>query len=423
MFSGKTLIQLLFPSREKQFEIDIIGVIKKIGSHPTDYEHLDIDTDIILGYMSEYTNALPLQRVCCHALSNLCMDIESSKFIVLQKSAHKQVIETINSHIDIDWRLCWLGCSALWNMTRDRDCRNEFALDTVDLLITVLKKNYVHKPVVNTVIGTLSNLCLDNDFKQYIGKESNVLELLNVIEKWTVNEEISTTSCGLFANLAVNDNLADILVDFGTLNVMQKMFQHDFNEMTFNRNVSAALSNFITSPKFVKECVRLKIVEWVVNLRPASVAVIALTINCMEAFGVDPRSTTTSYHVAARNGLTKVFLELIENDQGIFDLNMPDGSQKTLLTYSIEFNHMELVDILTKCGATIYTSDVIKDLDHEKNVKSVIDCAKQEIKTVQKCHINIIKNCTVIVDSSSIIVDMLPPHEIMKFCDGLNYSG
>jgi len=116
-------------------------------------------------------------------------------------------------------------------------------------------------------------------------------------------------------------------------------------------------------------------------------------------------------------------LELIENDKGIFDLNMPDGSQKTLLTYSIEFNHMELVDILTKCGATIYTSDVIKDLDHEKNVKSVIDCAKQEIKTVQKCHINIIKNCTVIVDSSSIIVDMLPPHEIMKFCDGLNISG
>merc|ERR1712167_384796 len=80
-----------------------------------------------------------------------------------------------------DWRICWFGVSAIWNMTRSEVTREAFGFETIELLVKVLKRNKTKDQVVNVCIGSLSNLSLNPIFKLKIGRIHVLVPALEVI--------------------------------------------------------------------------------------------------------------------------------------------------------------------------------------------------------------------------------------------------
>ena len=63
--------------------------------------------------------------------------------------------------------------------------RNEFVPDIVDLLVNVINRHKEKQQVVNTVLGSLSNLSLRYVFKQAIGHAQYIESIMTVIKSNT----------------------------------------------------------------------------------------------------------------------------------------------------------------------------------------------------------------------------------------------
>merc|ERR1712167_451372 len=112
-----------------------------------------------------------------------------------------------------DWRICWFGVSAIWNMTRSEVTREAFGFETIELLVKVLKRNKTKDQVVNVCIGSLSNLNLNPIFKLKIGRIHVLVPALKVIAQSTNIVTVCRTAAGLLANLGVDTSLANLIVD------------------------------------------------------------------------------------------------------------------------------------------------------------------------------------------------------------------
>jgi hypothetical protein len=359
-----------------KYSRETIDFIKDVGKLPIDREMLDQNVEAVLNFMQEYSQSLSIQRVCCHTLSNVCMDVQLAKEMVMRKHVHQHVIQTLKDFYERDWRLCWLGCSAIWNMSRSDQARFAFDLSTVCLLIKVAEVHTNKLCVVNTAIGSLSNLSLNNSFKKEIGEVENVLSLLAIVENNVDQVNIAATGIGLFANLAVNDNLADLLVDFGVIEIIKRMLTYQYDDAVFLRNSAAALSNCITSPIFVQECIKNKIIEHlaVTHADATNLGISALIANTQDALGIDNCQMTTSYHLAARHGLTPILYELIadlyENDHEL-DFNSKDLYGNSMISYAIENRHLKVISFLTICGSIIDENDMYH-ISHCPEIEQII---------------------------------------------------
>jgi len=118
LFSRTFLIQK--PSKR------CINFIKNVGRTPISKKNLDKNVVQVIKYMRAFPTYLSVQRACCHTISNICMDVECAKRLVIDYSIHVDVMNAIKQFYDKDWKLCWLACSAIWNMTRSNEARCEF---------------------------------------------------------------------------------------------------------------------------------------------------------------------------------------------------------------------------------------------------------------------------------------------------------
>jgi len=314
------------------------------------------DARIIMNYMNQFPDSVALQRVCCHAISNICMDLHKAQIMVGNYKAERPIIQALENFCSRDWRVCWLACSALWNMTRVQESRQEFSLHTINLLFEALRANQSTNCVVNTIIGSLSNLSLELGFKLYIGSESNHLLLLSVIEQTCDDMNVAATAAGLLANLAVSDEIAETLVKSGAIRLIKIMLQFNFRDAVFIRNIVAALSNLVTASIYVEECIRHFVIEELVHVVEHLIATDNLAIigNCINALGIhDVNLQTTSYHIACLHGKNELLEKIIEQKVEQLDFNEQDNSGRTMLDYAIQGGNLDTVSFLLRCGCTI----------------------------------------------------------------------
>jgi ankyrin repeat protein len=208
---------------------------------------------------------------------------------------------------------------------------------------------------VNTAIGALSNISLDQNLKVYVGQAAYIERLLSVINTHMKNRSIASTAAGLLANLAVNHLIADVLVDSGVINTITNMLKLNSLEPTFQRNTAAALSNVITSILFTRECLKNKTIEHLFDLQEnaTTMGVVALIMNCFNALDVNSERRTTSFHMMAHHGMYNLLnRELLENlCNESFDINFLDENEATLLHYAIQREHRKLISLLIVCGS------------------------------------------------------------------------
>lgn len=413
LFSRTFLIQK--PSKR------CINFIKNVGRTPISKKNLDKNVVQVIKYMRAFPTYLSVQRACCHTISNICMDVECAKRLVIDYSIHVDVMNAIKQFYDKDWKLCWLACSAIWNMTRSNEARCEFPLSIVNLLMKVLVMQPQNQYVVNTALGCLSNLSLNHVLKRKIGEVENMLNLLRMMERNISDVTVSATAAGLIANLAVNDTIAHRLVDFGAIGTLRRMFSFEYDDVVFLRNSVAALGNCSTSSLFLERCIENKIVEILYGLLQINndLSINALIANSLHALGLQVGSKTTSFHLASMHGLVNAFDRLMFNndEEEDIDFNSKDKNGQTMISYAIHGGHSEMVAFLACCDAKIGDEDLTKEISQD--FQDIIKCSQKRAINVRNEYVYILNNTLPLnLDIITTINTYLSSHSLIRGKDG-----
>jgi len=413
LFSRTFLIQK--PSKR------CINFIKNVGRTPISKKNLDKNVVQVIKYMRAFPTYLSVQRACCHTISNICMDVECAKRLVIDYSIHVDVMNAIKQFYDKDWKLCWLACSAIWNMTRSNEARCEFPLSIVNLLMKVLVMQPQNQYVVNTALGCLSNLSLNHVLKRKIGEVENMLNLLRMMERNISDVTVSATAAGLIANLAVNDTIAHRLVDFGAIGTLRRMFSFEYDDVVFLRNSVAALGNCSTSSLFLERCIENKIVEILYGLLQINndLSINALIANSLHALGLQVGSKTTSFHLASMHGLVNAFDRLMFNndEEEDIDFNSKDKNGQTMISYAIHGGHSEMVAFLACCDAKIGDEDLTKEISQD--FQDIIKCSQERAINVRNEYVYILNNTLPLnLDIITTINTYLSSHSLIRGKDG-----
>ena len=183
-----------------------IGIIKHIGERHGedrnfDLKKLDFDTKTLVNLMKKNRRDKHIQRISCHTISNMAIHQEKCP-IICKYNAHRLILRTVMDNIN-DWKMCWLGMSAIWNLARPEICRKQFdCVSTQRLIYKVINKhNNIHL-VIETALGALSNLVLYEKTRVQWGKFHILQFLIDIIRKHTKHCNVATASAGLITNLA-----------------------------------------------------------------------------------------------------------------------------------------------------------------------------------------------------------------------------
>ena len=107
------------------------------------------------------------------------------------------------AYIGIDWKVCWLGCSALWNLARPQDTREAFTIEIIDLVLRAIRTHGSQCKLINTALGALSNLSLNDCLKTYVGTYHNIKSILESLREHFQDRHVACTGCGLIANVTL----------------------------------------------------------------------------------------------------------------------------------------------------------------------------------------------------------------------------
>jgi len=342
--------------------IGMLDEIREMGTNlPMVVEEVEDKIGRLVNYMESYRSYPEVQRTCLHTISNVCKDVNVSNEVVRLCKAHISVIKTLQMYKDSDWKVCWFGCSAIWNMTRSEETRQMFPKGVPQLLIEIMKANTDNNKVVNVCVGSFSNMSLNGDFKQHIGKLNFVIPILKIVKTKVSDLSIARTSAGLIANLGVHTRLAEEVVEFGAIEILGMMLAQNFTNNIFRRNVVVALNNILTTEMSIRQSIRHTIVERLFEILESSFGqqsfeIQSLIINCLVVLGNENLETTTSFHLAAKHGyrdiLTTIVREAFIEDMEI-DFDMRDGSDKTMLDLALENDKASVASFLAENGACI----------------------------------------------------------------------
>jgi hypothetical protein len=367
-----------------------ISDIKALGKKQVNGEESLKDIQKILFYMKSYQN-IQIQRVSCHALSNLAMQVVTARWII-QKGGFELIKKALYKYSS-DHKLCWLASSAIWNLARPPTNRNIIGKTGCKLMLKVLSEHSDREKVTNTAIGALSNLSLLESLKDYIASSKNLKIILSVMAKYLSKSSISvmTSGAGLIANLAVSDEHATTLVENDVIPVLLKLllWEHKHNNSgnnptteTLFRNTCAALNNLVTASEFLNKLLLSRGIEVLykfLTLHKDNELYFNLLENCLVNIDCDPNKTTTSFHIAAFHNKLDILKYLIKGYYN-FSLDTKDGNGMTPLDYAminntsslqqqddenddeinqlnkkkleqIKKSSLECVKLLTKCGA------------------------------------------------------------------------
>lgn len=392
---------------------ELVTYIKTIGRIPINEEKLDDKMKAVSKVLKKYPDCIQIQRAGCHTISNVAMEIIQARML-MQFDVDKIIVRCLNRFYKEDWRICWLGASALWNLARPEEHRNKFSAGTLNLVLEILGSYVENTKVVNTSVGALSNFVLDPVLKQHLGQPQNLPILIQVTNQHIFDENIACTAAGMLANLAVDDAIGHDLVKFGIIETVTNMINLKNRDPTFQRNTVAVLSNCLTSPLFVSECLRHFTVESLFDLQKnaANIGIIALVLNCFQRLDVDSEFYTTSVHAACFHGDLKILKTFVGYDRTL--IHDIDGRGETAIIYAARRNHSDIVEYLIKCGASFeILLDNRETLDPK--IMESIDNSIQLIKESREVYAKTVNSTSkVCADVSSLVAGFLTPYGMIE---------
>lgn len=371
-----------------------VATIKTLGKRLAGNadEHGLNDIQLILDEMKRFEHSLSVQRVACHALSNLAMQVVAARWIV-QKNGFYLIHKAINRFIH-DHKLCWLASSAVWNLARPPANRPALGRRGAVDMLNILREHRNLEKVANTAIGALSNLSLLDTLKDLIAQDSHMELILAVLGQGLGHQQISvmTSGSGLLANIAVSDEHAAKLLTKGGLQVVLPLLdwnnKQKIEDETLFRNSCAALNNLVTAEGFLPAFIKargLEIVLSFLKLNRDNEMFTGLLENCLATIDADHDVDTTSYHYACFHGLLPelkyLYNKSIRSDKP-FDLNSQDGRHMTCLDYAIMNDHKDVAVFLSKLAAE-FVSTKTEDISEEmllclKQGKDVLRAVRKE---------------------------------------------
>lgn len=308
-----------------------IAEIKKLGKQSHNNDDTLQGITKILSLMKKYSDSLHVQRVACHALSNLAMQVVVARWIV-QKGGFNLIKKCLNKFQD-DHKLCWLGSSAIWNLARPPANRSVIGSDGVKLMLKMLRIHREKEKVTNTSIGALSNLSLCDKLKNIIAEPSHIETILSVLQFYSTKQSSSvmTSGAGLVANLAVSDHHASLLVQKQSLPVLLQLLDWKCESMddTLYRNTCAALNNMVTAESFLDEFLKARGVESIFAFLKVNNHDLYTNLleNCLINIEVDTSTPTTSLHLCSLHGRFDILNYLLKK-YPLSQLNEKDSKKK-----------------------------------------------------------------------------------------------
>jgi hypothetical protein len=208
-----------YSTKEVETAVSQVKILGKRSSGGADEASMR-DIQEILTLMKRYTDSHAVQRVACHALSNLAMQVVAARWIV-QKQGFTLILRAIDNFIE-DHKLCWLASSAIWNLARPPANRAAIGKPGAEAMLKILYQHRNREKVTNTAIGALSNLSLLDNLKDLIAETDHVQLVLAVLSHSLSNGHLSvmTSGAGLLANVAVSDTHAAKLVEYNSLDII-----------------------------------------------------------------------------------------------------------------------------------------------------------------------------------------------------------
>eukprot|EP01084_Bolivina_argentea_P310183 536693_1 len=265
----------------KKTNATAVEIIKSIGE--THGEHngtfhlkkLQCDIKRIVTLMKRNRNDTRIQRVACHTISNIAIDQDKCP-IMVKFNIHRSILRSIMDNIS-DWKMCWLGMSAVWNLARPESCRKQFdSVSTLKLILKIINKHNTVHLVIETALGALSNLVLYRKIRSNCGKFETIQFLIGIIKTHLKHCNVATASAGLITNLAHSNEIASRLSDIGTISLIVNIMSEHGHDTHLQRNCCAALSNMSSSSGYIHnlvECLGIERIFASLNLaaiNPAS---------------------------------------------------------------------------------------------------------------------------------------------------------
>jgi ankyrin repeat protein len=388
---------------------EIKSVGKSVHASNSNDESLH-DISKILTLMKRFSESMHVQRVACHALSNLAMQVVAARWII-QKGGFALIKKSI-AKFHSDHKLCWLASSATWNLARPPANHGLIGRDGVRLMLQILFEHRDREKVANTAVGALSNLSLQEELKDVIAEEGHLDLLVAVMSQHlgVASIPVLTSGAGLLANLAVSDEHASVIVQKGALKILMKLLAWRAQEdETLYRNTCAALNNLVTAEGFLPAFLRAEGIECVYGFLAgnSNELYVNLLENCLINIDADSNVRTTSLHLAAFHGQLGVLRELYAKNVHGIDLDACDGHKRTLLDYAIAENHGDVVDFLCRCGARNHSRSS-NDLSDE--MAAAIESGYQTLNSVRK-------------DNEKAVIVALPhfPTDLCKYMAGFQH--
>ncbi len=148
----------------------------------------------VLSAMNRFKSEIRIQSVCCRAISNLSMQTVMAKRIAT-KGGFQKVRRAMLQFEDCP-KLCWLGCSAIWNLSRPQSNRLILGEPAVELMLRMMRQHRDNELVVNTAIGALSNLSVCGPLKSVIAEESNLDFLCLIMAEYLERRSLKVMMSG-----------------------------------------------------------------------------------------------------------------------------------------------------------------------------------------------------------------------------------
>jgi hypothetical protein len=378
---------------------------------------------------------------CLRLCSNECMVNEILAIQIIKQKCHHMFYEKVKCA-----RSKWLMYSTFWNIFRFESSRNLIKEDFVNKIIDDLPEviDIDRNDVYNVYFGCLSNISLANIYKKKILKNISNLSKLQIYILTNSSEKnlsFYTTICGLFANLAVDDNLCDelletLLFEISIANIKKLFDSKEFDisgilELNLIKNFLSMINNFLAYKKMIKKLIRhnlydvfLKIEDELVENQNLFNTIDTIFTLIKQTLFVNLNfyhfSHITNLHLANDFEFLDIIFEkiLFENE----NINSIDISGNTILHNALKDNNFELAKYYILANANIYHSNNDNETPYDINKEFVEEILilkneinKLYIKKINKIfkHYNILKYEPFIANVIGSYIDIT--NDVFKF--------
>ena len=376
--------------------------------------------------MNKYIHNKTIQRVCCHTMSNIAIHQDYCQLII-DYNLHDLILTSLEKNNN-DWKLCWLACSAIWNIARPVETRSLINPKVISLIFDILEKYKDTILVCETGLGALSNLMLYEDFKNRI-RNKHLKFIVKLLVKFPTKISDNDALCklltagnGLITNLAHNDDLAIKLNKLDIVNHLINTLNFFIDEEHLIRNTCAALTNLSNIENYDEDLLKYNGIETLIKIYYKYnniIQVQQLSIQALkDLVDINSIKNTTSLHISVKLELYDIVKYHISNgmdinvDEELITYNDNDFKIRTPLLYAILNNDYGMIRFLISRKANYeYYENLLND-EHREAIKKGNQDLKEKHITRSK---TISESSNIIFDVSMIISSYEVPDDMFKY--------